>query len=64
MAKNIKARVLVDDPAHGLRADTIVEADQAVVEALRNSGVVDDDKAAVGYAESQAFEVVKLGTAQ
>lgn len=60
MAKLIKARVLADAPAHGLRVDTIVEAEAADIEALKKSGIVDDDKGAVAYGEAQGFAVVKL----
>lgn len=63
MAKSLKflaARVLVDVIAHGLKAGQIVEADEATIKVLKESGAVDPHEDAVAYAREQGAKVVRV----
>jgi hypothetical protein len=52
----VRARVLVDAPSHGLKADQVVEADEATIKALGDQ--VDAHPDAVAYALSAGAEVI------
>jgi hypothetical protein len=58
MAKK-QARVLVDLPQYGCKADQILEADESVIKALAADGAVDPHKDAVAYARSHGADVVR-----
>lgn len=54
------ARVLVDHPSLGLKADQLLEADPALVKSLASGGVVDPHKDAVAYARANNAQVVRV----
>lgn len=64
MAKHIRARVLVDTPAHGLKVDQVAEGDPSAIKALVAQGVADTSKEAVEYALSQGAKVIKVAAAE
>lgn len=56
----VRARVLVDVPAHGLKAGQVAEAAQAVIDGLVAAGEVDPNPDAVAYALDVGGKVVTL----
>lgn len=57
--KLTQALVLVDIPAHGVKAGQLLQATAATVEALARNGEVDTAKAALAHATEQGAESVR-----
>lgn len=57
-APTLRARVLADIEALGLKVGQIFEAEEAVIKAMFSQGHVDAHPDAVAYAESTGAEVV------
>lgn len=62
-APTLRARVLADIEALGLKAGQIFEAEKEMIEAMFAQGHVDSHPEAVAYAESVGAEVVTQPTA-
>lgn len=62
-APTLRARVLADIEALGLKVGQIYEAEKSIIEAMFGQGHVDTHPDAVSYAESVGAEVVVQPTA-
>lgn len=63
-APTLRARVLADIEALGLKAGQIFEAEKEMIEAMFVQGHVDSHPEAVAYAESVGAEVVQQPTVE
>jgi hypothetical protein len=57
----VRARVLVDVPAYGLKCGDVAEGSQASIDALAAAGAVDPHEDAVAYAVGARGAVVSVG---